>query len=57
MHSRFSIYDDGLIEIWQYNGDTRTRAVCKIKEEDEVDCYKREIEALENFEKDRSNKT
>lgn len=57
MHSRFSIYDDGLIEIWQYNGDTRTRAVCKIKEEDEVDCYKRAIEALENFEKDRSNKT
>lgn len=23
MHSRFSIYDDGLIEIWEYTGEQR----------------------------------
>lgn len=50
MHSRFSIYDDGLIEIWEYKGDTRTRAICKIKEEDEVECYKKAIQELKNFE-------
>ena len=50
MHSRFSIYDDGLIEIYEYKGDTRTRAICKIKEEDEVECYKKAIQELKNFE-------
>lgn len=29
LHSHFSIYDDGLIEIWEYKGDQRTRAICK----------------------------
>lgn len=51
MHSRFSIYDDGLIEIWEYKGDTRTRTICEAKEEDEVTCYKRAIEELKNFER------
>lgn len=49
MHSRFSIYDDGLIEIWEYEGDKRVRNVCKAKEEKEVDCYKRAIETLVNY--------
>lgn len=33
MHSRFSIYDDGLIEIWEYTGEQRGKCVCKVKEE------------------------
>lgn len=49
MHSRFSIYDDGLIEIWEYKGDKRIRNICKVKEEKEVDCYKRAIETLANY--------
>lgn len=31
MHSRFSIYDDGLIEIWEYTGEQRGKCVCKVK--------------------------
>lgn len=41
MHSRFSLYDDGLIEIWEYRGEQKTRSICKIKEESETECYKR----------------
>jgi len=51
MHSRFSIYDDGLIEIWEYKGDTRARTICKVKEEDEVECYRKAIQELKNFER------
>lgn len=51
LHSRFSIYDDGLIEIWVYKGDQRTRAICKVKEESEIECYKRATEALISYEK------
>lgn len=31
MHSRFSIYDDGFIEIWEYIGEQRSKCVCKVK--------------------------
>lgn len=51
LHSRFSIYDDGLIEIWEYKGDQRTRSICKVKEESETECYKRATEALISYEK------
>lgn len=51
LHSHFSIYDDGLIEIWEYKGDQRTRAICKVKEESETECYKRATEALISYEK------
>lgn len=51
IHSRFSIYDDGLIEIWEYQGDKRTRNICKVKEESETECYKRATEALISYEK------
>lgn len=40
MHSRFSLYDDGLIEIWEYRGEQKTRSICKIKEESETEYYK-----------------
>lgn len=56
MHSRFSLYDDGLIEIWEYRGEQKTRSICKIKEESETKCYKRATEAVENYIKSRSEK-
>ena len=56
MHSRFSLYDDGLIEIWEYRGEQKTRSICKIKEESETECYKRATEAVENYIKNRSVK-
>lgn len=63
MHSRFSLYDDGLIEIWEYRGEQKTRSICKIKEESETECYKRATEcykrateAVENYIKSRSEK-
>ena len=52
MHSRFSLYDDGLIEIWEYRGEQKTRSICKIKEES----YKRATEVVENYIKSRSEK-
>ena len=56
MHSRFSLYDDGLIEIWEYRGEQETRSICKIKEERETECYTRATEAVENYIKSRSEK-
>lgn len=56
MHSRFSLYDDGLIEIWEYRGEQKTRSICKIKEESETEYYKRATEAVENYIKSRSEK-
>lgn len=51
MHSRFSIYDDGIIEIYECAGDKRVRTICKVKEEREVECYKRAIDTLKNYDK------
>lgn len=56
MHSRFSLYDDGLIEIWEYRGEQKTSSICKIKEESETECYKRATEAVEKYIKSRSEK-
>lgn len=50
LYSRFSIYNDNIIEIWQYKGEKRVRNICKVKEDDEIKCYKRAIEALKNYE-------
>lgn len=49
MHSRFSIYGDGLIEIWEYAGERRSKCVCKIKEEKDIECFKRATEALQSY--------
>ena len=56
MHSHFSLYDDGLIEIWEYRGEQKTRSICKIKEESETECYKRAAKAVESYIKSRSEK-
>jgi len=49
----FSIYDDGLIEVWEYRGETKGKCIVRAKETEDVDCYKRAIEELENYKKER----
>lgn len=51
MHAHFSIYDDGLIEIWEYNGEARGKCILKVQEEKDIDCYKRAAEYLKSYEK------
>lgn len=48
-HSRFDIYGNNLIEIWEYAGERRGRCICKVKEETEIACYKRAIEILISY--------
>lgn len=48
-HSHFDIYGNNFIEIWEYVGDRRGRCICKVREETEIDCYKRAIEVLESY--------
>lgn len=57
LHSHFSIYDDGLIEIWEYKGEKRSKCVCKIKEENDIDCYKRATDELKNYGKEKERIT
>lgn len=56
LHSHFSIYDDGYIEIWQYRGETRTRRVCWVKESDDIEVYKRATEYMRDFERREAKK-
>ncbi len=51
-HMRFSIYDDGLIEIWEYDVKTEKR-ILRVKETEDIECYKRAIELLSNYKKER----
>ena len=48
-HMHFDIYGNNLIEIWEYAGEVRKRCICKVKEEDEIACYKRAIEMLISY--------
>lgn len=52
-HIHFDIYDDGLIEIWKYRGETKEICICRVKEKEDVDCYKRAIEYLKYYGKER----
>ncbi len=54
-HSHFDVYGNNFIEIWEHKGDQRTRCICKVKEEDEIECYKKAIDTLKSYgEKERS---
>lgn len=37
------------LEIWEYIGEQRSKCVCKVKEEKDVECYKRATEELQNY--------
>lgn len=49
MHSHFRIHDEGVIEIWVYDGRIRKRCICKVKEEDETLCYQKAMQDLERY--------
>ena len=41
MHSLTSLYDEGLIKIWRYEGEKRKELILTCKEEDDVELYKK----------------
>ncbi len=49
MHSEFSIFSDGYIEVWEYGGAAKKHCIFHIKDEDEASCYRRAAEALESY--------
>ena len=52
-HMHFSIYDEGLIEIWEYRGETQGKCIVRAKETEDIDCYKRAIDELENYKREK----
>lgn len=48
-HMHFDMYGNNFIEIWKYEGDRKKRCICKVKEETEIECYKRAIEMLKSY--------
>lgn len=52
-HIQFRMNDDGEIEIWQFEGEIKKRYVCKVEEREDIDCFKRAIEELELYKKER----
>ena len=48
-HSHFDIYGNNSIEIREYGSGRTGTSICEIREDDEVTCYKRAIEILENY--------
>lgn len=49
MDANFSMFDDGVIEIWRYERERRVEQVCKVKEVDDVICYKRAKREIEDY--------
>lgn len=49
MHSAFSVYEDGLIEVWEYIGRKKERCICKIMDEEDTACYERAAQELELY--------
>ena len=41
MHSLTSLYDEGFIKIWRYEGEKRKELILTCKEEDDVELYKK----------------
>lgn len=55
-HMHFNIYDEGLIEIWEYRGETKGKCIVRAKETEDIDCYKRAIDELENYKWEKEEK-
>lgn len=45
LHCRFSIYSDGLIEIWEQEGPVRS-CICRVEEKEDIACYEKATEIL-----------
>lgn len=56
-YSHFDIYGNNRIEIWEYAGERRRKCVCKVKEDSEIECYKRATEELKNYGKESGGMT
>lgn len=50
-YMHFDIYEnkDGLIEVWEYQGEVKGRRVCRVSEESDIECYRRAAEVLEGY--------
>lgn len=51
-HMHFDLYNDGLIEIWEYEGEKQKRCISIAREENDIDCYRRAIDDLKHYQKD-----
>ena len=40
-HMHFDLQNDGLIEIWEYEGEKQKRCISIAREENDIDCYRR----------------
>ena len=49
MQSHTSLYDEGFIKIWRYEGEERKELILTCKEEDEVELYKRDTSNIIRF--------
>lgn len=56
-HMHFDVYGNNLIEIWEYEGEQRKRRICKVKEESDIECYKRAIDELKSYGEESEGKT
>lgn len=57
-HMHFSIYenDDGLIEIWEYKGENRGKCILKVRETEDIDCYKKATDELKRYKQEREER-
>ena len=52
LHSRFSLYDDGIIKIYQGEGADK-RLIVKVEEKDSALCYMKAMDAVVRWEERR----
>ena len=52
LHSRFSLYEDGFIKIYQGDGKDK-KQIIKVEEKDDALCYRRATDALISWETNR----
>ncbi len=53
IHTKFSMSSDGLIEAWKYEGERRGECICRIREKEDIDCYKKATRILQRYKKER----
>lgn len=52
LHSKFSLYDDGFIKIFQGEGQDK-KQIIKVEEKDDALCYRRAMDAVIRWEEGR----
>ena len=52
LHSKFSMYDDGFIKIFQGEGQDK-KQIIKVEEKDDALCYRRAMDAVISWEEGR----